>query len=144
MDEKKERQNEAVYIRSDGWVFTEDGVRRLKQSGLKGKRLAEEQIEKQIGKRHRVRGPIDRSAFEVLRQVKGIVPRAVFVSNAVVAQSRKRTDAVAETAANDPIIYVYFTFTEDAHRVVEKMDRATFRRFVSTAIRNAAKRRKVA
>lgn len=83
---KKEGSN---FIRSDGWVVSPDGMKRLKDGGYKGHRLAEESITKQIGKRHRVCRPLDRDAADILKSVKGVVGRAVFVSNAIVKEAER-------------------------------------------------------
>lgn len=132
--------NKAVFIRSDGWVYTGEGMDRLKAGGMKGKELSEKMIEEQIGKRCRVRRPIDPGAFALLRRVKGLVPRAIFVSSAIMRQAESPIEA---KPSGEAATYMWFTLTEDAYAVVKDMDFATFRGFVSTAIRRAAAKRRM-
>ena len=78
------------FIRSDGWVVSPEGMRRLKEGGMKGHQLSEEAIQKQIGNRHRVYRPLDRDAVDILKTVKGMIPRAVFLSNAIMAAIERK------------------------------------------------------
>jgi hypothetical protein len=78
------------FIRSDGWVVSPDGMKRLKDGGMKGHHLAEKAIEKQIGKRHRVNRPLDRDAASILLSVKGFIQRAVFLSNAIMSAVERK------------------------------------------------------
>ena len=81
----KAEEKEKNFIRSDGWVFSKEGMKRLKDGGMKGHLIVEESIKKQIGNRHRVNRPLDRDAVEIIKSVKGMIPRAVFLSNAIMA-----------------------------------------------------------
>lgn len=78
------------FIRSDGWVVSPDGMKRLKEGGYKGRRLADESLKRQVGTRHRVTKPLDRDAAAILSSVKGIVARTLFVSNAIMAEVERR------------------------------------------------------
>ena len=88
--EHKRQEKGGNFIRSDGWVVSPEGMKRLKDGGMKGHHLAEAAIEKQIGKRHRVNRPLDRDAAAILTSVKGMIPRAVFISNAIMAAAEKQ------------------------------------------------------
>lgn len=87
--ESKVQENGGGFIRSDGWVVSPDGMKRLKEGGNKGHLLAEKQIEEQIGKRYRVLRPLDRDAAAILSSVKGLIPRAVFLSNAIMREMER-------------------------------------------------------
>jgi hypothetical protein len=148
----KEKNNKSeVYIRSDGWVFTEDGMSRLKAGGYKGFNRFKENIEAKIGKWHRVSKPLDRDAAAAVKSVKGMIPRAEFVSNAIVNEVARRTKfakhpnattARSEDGASSPCEFMRLTLTDDANLTVQGMDNREFRAFVSDAILRAAKKRK--
>ena len=78
------------FIRSDGWVVSPDGMKRLKDGGMKGHILSEETIRRQIGNRHRVYRPLDRDAAAIVTSVKGLIPRAVFISNAIMSAIERK------------------------------------------------------
>ena len=88
--EKKKKDNREAFIRSDGWVFTKEGMDRLVKGGKKGHELYEKSMESQIGKRWRVSKPLDREAAQIVMSIKGVVPRAVFVSQAIVEEAERR------------------------------------------------------
>ena len=76
--------------RKGGRYYTEDGMERLKRSGMKGHEAAERLIAEQIGERHRLLRPLTREAASILKSVKGMVPRALFLSNAIVREAERR------------------------------------------------------
>ena len=88
--ENKKQEKGGNFIRSDGWVVSPDGMKRLKDGGMKGHHLSEEAIRKQIGNRHRVYRPLDKDAVDILKTVKGMIPRAVFLSNAIMAAIERK------------------------------------------------------
>lgn len=88
--EKPKTDKSTIYIRQSGWVITEDGVQRQKDGGLKGHILAEQNMERQMGTRHRVVRPLTRQAAEALKKVKGMVNRAVFLSSAIQKEAERR------------------------------------------------------
>lgn len=90
MQNKETGNKKAVYIRKDGWVFTEDGMKKLTEGGLKGHQRYMESLERQIGKWHRIARNIDRDAADIIKSVKGVAARAVFVSNAIVKEAERR------------------------------------------------------
>ena len=90
MKQKTDTDKKAVYIRQDGWVFTEDSLKRLVDGGHKGHDRYMESIESQIGKWHRVSRGLDRDAAEIVKGIKGVANRALFVSNAIVKESERR------------------------------------------------------
>ena len=90
MKNEKEKGKSTAYIRSDGWVFTEDGLKRLEAGGHKGFDRFMENTKKQIGEWHRVSKPLDRDAADILMSVKGMVSRAVFLSKAIVKEAERR------------------------------------------------------
>ena len=133
------KKKSEAYIRSDGWVFTEDGMSRLKEGGLKGFNRFKDNTEAKIGKWHRVLKPLDRDAAKVVKGVQGLVERARFVSDAITARGdAKGTMRTMEGKAAE---FMRLTLTDDAYAVVEGFDNPTFREFVSDAILRAAKRR---
>lgn len=85
---KKEKQT--AFIRCDGWVISADGMDRLVKAGHKGHRKFMESIEGQIGQWHRCSRPLDKDAAEVVKSVKGMVARAMFVSKAIVNEAERR------------------------------------------------------
>ena len=87
---KKTKKKGDIFIRSDGWVVSPEGMRRLKDGGMKGHQLAEAAIKEQIGIRHRVNRPLDRDAAEIITSVKGFIPRAVFLANAIMAAVERK------------------------------------------------------
>jgi hypothetical protein len=140
-------QKSEVFIRSDGWVFSKDGMDKLVAGGHKGFNRFKENTEAKIGKWHRVSKPLDQEAAAAVMEVKGMVSRAMFVSSAILAEAERR-------AKNQPKVdipqkgrgvrgkFMRLTLTEDAFWTVCKMENAEFREFVSKAILRAAKRRK--
>ena len=76
--------------RKGGGYYTEDGMERLKRSGMKGHEAAERLIAEQIGERHRLLRPLTREAAGILKSVKGMIPRALFLSNAIVREAERR------------------------------------------------------
>lgn len=86
---KKKKKGEKRYVRSDGWVFSKEGMENLRKGGMKGHLLSEASITKQIGHRNRVTRSLDRDAVELVKAVKGVVARALFVSNAIIAEAER-------------------------------------------------------
>ena len=130
-----------VFIRSDGWVFTKDGLDRLKAGGYKGFDRFKANIESQIGRWHRVCKPLDADAADVVMGVKGMVPRAKFVSGAIVAAAKHPHKS--ETRPKEGLgrgKFMRLTLTEDAFSVISPLENSKFREFVSEAIRRAAKK----
>ena len=85
---KKEKTE--VYIRKDGWVFSKEGMKRLVDGGHKGHAIYEQHLTEQIGTRHRVLRPLDREAADILKSIKGIAARAVFLSTAIMQEHERR------------------------------------------------------
>ena len=128
-----------VYIRSDGWVFSQDGMDRLKAGGHKGFARFKKSMEAKLGKWHRVCKPLDKDVTEIVKGVKGLVARGMFVSSAIVKEAERRarravSDARSEDGRSSPAEFMRLTLTEDAFKTVEKMPNAEFRKFVSNAI----------
>ena len=90
--ETNEKSGQEVYIRRDGWVISADGMNRLVKSGHKGHKRFMESIEGKIGEWRRVCKPLDRDAAAAVKSVKGMVARAVFVSQAIVNESMRRAE----------------------------------------------------
>ena len=139
MDGKLEQQNESIFIRSDGWVFTKDGVERLKAGGYKGFARYKESMESKLGKWHRVSKPLDKDAAEVVKSVKGIVERGVFISSAIVKEAERRLmgkvrSVRSKEGMESRTAFMRLTLTEDAFKAVEGMSNAEFREFVSNAV----------
>lgn len=88
MEAKEKKQT--AYIRKDGWVISADGMERVVKSGHEGHDKFMKSIEEQIGVWHRVSKPLDRDAAAIVKSVKGIVARAVFVSQAIVNEAARR------------------------------------------------------
>ncbi|MBO6031690.1 MAG: hypothetical protein J6Q22_09475 [Prevotella sp.] len=87
---KEHAKSQTAFIRSDGWVISADGMRRLEDSGRKGHELFMASIRNQIGEWHRVNKPLDRDAADIVMSVKGLVARAIFVSRAIVDEAERR------------------------------------------------------
>lgn len=91
MDRKKEaKERQTAFIRCDGWVISAEGMQRLTKAGHKGHDRFMESMKSQIGDWHRVSKPLDRDAAEIVKSVKGMVARAVFVSKAIVNEAERR------------------------------------------------------
>ena len=136
------KQKSEVYIRSDGWVFSKDGMDRLKAGGHKGFDRFKANIEAKIGKWHRVSKPLDPAAAAAVMAVKGMVPRAKFVSSAIVKEAERRSKAKGKVKINPPegtAKFMRLTLTDDAYWTIRPMENAVFREFVSEAILRAAK-----
>ncbi len=86
----KEERKQTAYIRQDGWVISSEGMDRLVKAGHKGHERFMQSIKGQIGEWKRVSKPLDRDAAEIVKSVKGMVARAVFVSQAIVNESERR------------------------------------------------------
>lgn len=86
----QKNKTEGVYIRDDGWVFSEEGMKRLREGGYRGNELKEKSFNEQLGNRYRVLKPLDRDAAVILKGVKGVVGRAKFISEAIVAEYKRR------------------------------------------------------
>ena len=76
--------------REGGWFYTEDGAARLREGGKRGHDDCERKIEEQIGQRHRVRAPLTKQAADIVKSVKGFIPRALFVSGAIMREAQRR------------------------------------------------------
>lgn len=145
MEETKEKRSE-VFIRSDGWVFSADGMKRLKAGGQKGFDRFKANIEAKIGKWHRVSKPLDVEAAKAVKEVKGMIPRAVFVSSAIMAEAERRgknPPSYSELEKNTKATrergeFMRLTLTDDAYRTIRPLPNAAFREFVSEAILRAA------
>lgn len=128
-----------VYIRSDGWVFSKDGMDRLRAGGHKGFARFKESMESKLGEWHRVSKPLDKDAAAVVKSVKGLVARGVFISSAIVKEAERRsmgklTNERSREGVDSPSEFMRLTLTDDAHAVVRKMSNPDFREFVSNAI----------
>lgn len=86
----KAKKSTTAFIRSDGWVYSKEGMEKLISSGHKGHDLFMKSMQNQIGEWHRVLKPLDRDAAEIVKSVKGLVARAQFVSSAIVKESERR------------------------------------------------------
>ena len=91
MDKLKEQEErQTAFIRSDGWVISAEGMERLTKSGHMGHDRFMESLKSQIGEWHRVCKPLDRDAAEIVKSVKGMAARAMFVSKAIVNEAERR------------------------------------------------------
>lgn len=91
MDKPKEKsEKQTAFIRKDGWVISSDGMERLVKAGHKGHDRFMESLGRQIGAWHRVSRPLDKDAAEIVKSVKGMAARAVFVSKAIVNEAERR------------------------------------------------------
>lgn len=147
-EKKMEKQGDKseVYIRSDGWVFSKDGMERLKAGGHKGHANFMKSMEAKLGEWHRVSKPLDKDAAEVLKGIGGyFVERAVFLSSAIVKAAEamaRRKEFAARTieGIGSPAVFMRLTLTDDAYAVVREMSNEEFRDFVSAAILQAKRR----
>ena len=87
---KEQTEKQTAFIRCDGWVISADGMQRLTKAGHKGHDKFMESMKSQIGEWHRVSKPLDRDAAEIVKSVKGMVARAMFVSKAIVNEAERR------------------------------------------------------
>ena len=87
---KEQTEKQTAFIRCDGWVISADGMQRLTKAGYKGHDKFMESMKSQIGEWHRVSKPLDRDAAEIVKSVKGMVARAMFVSKAIVNEAERR------------------------------------------------------
>lgn len=87
---KKQTEKQTAFIRCDGWVISADGMERLTKAGYKGHDRFMESMKSQIGDWHRVSKPLDRDAAQIVKSVKGMVARAIFVSSAIVNEAERR------------------------------------------------------
>lgn len=85
-----------IRSRKDGRVYSEEGMMKLKDGGMKGHQLSEEALEEKIGQRYRIRTPLTRQALSVVRSIKGLIPRALFVSNAIMHEVERRAQQKGE------------------------------------------------
>lgn len=137
-----------VFIRSDGWVFSKEGMDKLVAGGYKGFNRFKENIEAKIGKWHRVSKPLDQEAAAAVMEVKGMVPRAMFVSSAILAEAERRAKTplpqkeIPQRGRGVRGKFMRLTLTDDAYWTVRPMENAVFREFVSEAILRAAKKRR--
>lgn len=137
-----------VFIRSDGWVFSKDGMDKLVAGGYKGFNRFKENIEAKIGKWHRVSKPLAPDAAAAVMAVKGMVSRAMFVSSAILAEAERRAKSpppqkeIPQSGRGGKGKFMRLTLTEDAFCTIRQMENAVFREFASAAILKAAKRRK--
>jgi len=86
----KNEKKQTAYIRRDGWIISADGMERLVKAGHEGHERFMKSLQGQIGEWHRVSKPLDRDAAEIVKSVKGMVARAVFVSQAIVNEAVRR------------------------------------------------------
>jgi len=87
---KEQTEKQTAFIRCDGWVISADGMQRLTKAGHRGHDKFMESMRSQIGEWHRVSKPLDRDAAEIVKSVKGMVARAMFVSQAIVNEAERR------------------------------------------------------
>ena len=144
MKNSKAKKREEVFIRSDGWVFSKDGLARLKAGGHKGFERFKASTEAKFGGEwHRLCNPLDKEAAAALKAVKGFVERGEFLSKAVVAEAKARKRGGAKPfrgSTDEPAEFMRMTFTGEAFDVVRRMGNPEFREFVSSAILKAAKK----
>ena len=146
MDNKNSKSD--VFIRSDGWVFSKDGMDKLVAGGYKGFKRFKENTEAKIGKWHRVSKPLDQEAAAAVMEVKGMVSRAMFVSSAILAEAERRArnpqpqKEIPQKGRGVRGKFMRLTLTEDAFRTIHQMKNAMFREFVSKAILRAAKKQR--
>ena len=141
------KQKSEVYIRSDGWVFTQDGMDRLRAGGYKGFTRFKESMEAKLGAWHRVSKPLDKDAAAALKSVKGLVERGVFLSSAIVKEAERRMrgtvpDVRSINGKSSPCEFMRLTLTDDAYYTIRHFANREFREFVSSAILRAANKRK--
>lgn len=86
---EKSKKVEGV-VRSDGWFYSAEGMKKLVDGGHKGHDLYEKSIESKMGTRHKVLRSLDRDAVDVLKQIKDFVQRAMFLSTAIVKEAQRR------------------------------------------------------
>lgn len=87
MEKEAKMNRQAAFIRSDGWVISESGLKRLKECGHKGHDRFMESLRSQIGEWHRVCKPLDKDAADIVKGIKGMAARAMFVSKAIVNEA---------------------------------------------------------
>lgn len=87
---KTGKEKQTAFIRCDGWVISADGMQRLTKAGHRGHDKFMESMKAQIGDWHRVSKPLDRDAAAIVKSVKGMVARAIFVSKAIVNEAERR------------------------------------------------------
>ena len=87
---KEHKEKQTAFIRSDGWVISADGMARLTKAGHKGHDRFMESMRSQIGDWRRVSKPLNRDAAEIVKSVKGMVARAMFVSKAIMNEAERR------------------------------------------------------
>ena len=88
--ETNNKGKQTAFIRSDGWVISSEGMQRLTDAGYKGHDRFMESLRSQIGEWQRVCKPLDRDAAEIVKSVKGMAARAMFVSKAIVNEAERR------------------------------------------------------
>ena len=139
---KKDKERNEAFIRSDGWVFSSEGMARLKKGGYKGFARFKENTEAKIGKWHRVLRPLDQDAAAAVKQVRGLVQRAIFLSSAIVKESERRKSAASSGGAKktvraksgDKSEFMRLTLMDEAYRITSQMTNDEFRDLVSEAI----------
>ena len=139
MESEIKQKGEAIYIRSDGWVFSQSGMDRLREGGRKGFERFRKSMESRLGEWHRVSKPLDRDAAAALKKVKGLVERGVFISSAIAKEARSRQSGRwsalrSEEGRGSPAEFMRLTLTDSAYETVGKMGNPEFRDFVSNAI----------
>lgn len=145
-----DKNKSEVFIRSDGWVFSKEGMDKLVAGGYKGFNRFKENTEAKIGKWHRVCKPLDVEAASAVMAVKGLVPRAVFVSSAIIEEAERRAKAKTPASAKAEKTkgrgirgkFMRLTLTEDAYSTILPLGNPEFREFVSKAVLKAAKKRR--
>lgn len=133
-------KKETAFIRSDGWVFSSEGMEKLKEGGRRGHARFMKSIEDKLGKWHRVCKPLDKDAVAILKRIKGMTERALFLAKAItkeVKRCEKGTHPLDEVQTKERAEFMRLTLTEDAYQIVAEMPNSLFRCFVSSAIKRA-------
>lgn len=126
------------YIRSDGWVYSEEGLKRLRQGGRKGSEAFMRSMKSQVGEWREIRLSLRKEAVDAYVSVKGFVSRVVFVSAAIVKEAERRATAKGEGAETEwqavPLVSKRLYVTMDAARIVDSLAPSERSDFISEAI----------
>lgn len=129
------KENE-VFIRSDGWMYSKEGLDKLKEGGYKGHDIQEQKIAERLGgKRCRVYRPLTSDAIEIIRREKNFVERAAKLSAAIVRANKYRKSLELAESTEPKMKFAKLLLTEEAFAIVEKMTNKEYLAFVSAAVR---------
>lgn len=87
---KVETEKGVAYIRKDGWIFSEEGFRRITETGKLGHQKLMDKMKEQLGGGWvTIARRLYPDVVASIKSVKGFVNRTLFVSQAIIDEAKE-------------------------------------------------------